>query len=401
MKKISAEGLKKVLEVRSKSEENCEKIVRPIIANVEKLGDKALLELTEKFDKIKLNSIKVNSKDLKKAEERFTEKELEVFTRAAYRITRYHEKQLPVSFAEDEQDCKIEFSFTPVKKTGIYIPGGQAPLISTVLMTVIPAKVAGVKEIFVASPPADKNGIEQKVLGLLSYLGIKDVFCIGGAQAAAAFAVGTESVPAVDKIVGPGNKYFNTAKRILFGRVGIDLLAGPSEVVIFTDAAGNADFIEWDLQAQTEHTDGLGILLTTVEEIGKSLSQKVEKGYWLLVKNNIEACDIINFIAPEHLHLICRGQQRLAEKCTAGAIFLGNYSPVVIGDYFAGPSHVLPTGRAARFSSGLSVYDFLVSKAIIKTGRKFLYNNAEHIKYLAQAEGLKAHRKSLEVRLKK
>ena len=266
-------------------------------------------------------------------------------------------------------------------------------------MTVIPAKIAKVKEIYICSPPSYNGKVHPLIIAVSSWLGVKEIFQVGGVQAISGFAFGTETIPKVDLVVGPGNKYVNTAKRLLFGEVGIDLLAGPSELVIFSDSSGKVDFIEYDLKAQIEHTDGLGILITTDEKLASLLSEKVENGYCIVVKDEKEAIEIINYICPEHLQVFSK-REKFFKKCKAGAIFIGDYTPVTVGDYFVGPSHVLPTGQAARFSSGLSVYNFLRSYSIIKSKKEFIKKNGKYIEKLTKIEGLKQHKNSIKIREK-
>ena len=218
---------------------------------------------------------------------------------------------------------------------------------------------------------------------------------MGGAQAIAAFAFGTETVPQVDMVAGPGNKYVNAAKKLLYGKVGLDLPAGPSEVVIFADSSADASLIAADLAAQAEHTDGKSIFITTSGKLGYEVSRKIKEGFWLETKNAEEAVEIINYIAPEHLQLICKNPGIILRKAKAGAVFIGEYSPAALGDYFAGPSHVLPTGRTARFASGLSVYTFLRNYAVIEAKKAFYEKHASIIETLARSEGLKKHAESV------
>ena len=399
MKFIKFETLKKVIQ-ESSNDKKLKDAVAKIIEKVKKEGDKALFRLTEKFDRVKLKNLKVNQKKLEEAMRKISREEEKVIEKTSERIEKYHRKQMPSGFTHTEKDLRIKFTFSPVESAGIYIPGGQAPLVSTVLMSVIPAKVAGVKKILVCSPPSFHDGIHPYILAVLYKLGIKDIFTIGGAQAIAAFAYGTGTIPKVDKIAGPGNKYVNTAKKLISGETGIDLLAGPSEVVIFSDSTGKEEFIVSDLKSQMEHTDGFGILITTSKKLGERVSKKTKGGYWLLVKNKNEAVEIINFIAPEHLQIICEKRENLLDRVTAGAVFIGNYTPTVLGDYFAGPSHILPTGRTSRFSSGLSVYTFLRSYAVIEAKESFLKKDGKTIQILSNLEGLKAHSSSIEKRMK-
>lgn len=399
MQKISIEKLKRVLEARDDS--GTEKKVSSIIEEVRRNGDRALTKFTEEFDGVRSRNLKVPAKELLDAGKKTDKQILQAVKAAEKRIRKYHGGQIPDKFDFKEKDFSAEYIFSPVEKAGIYIPAGQAPLVSTILMTVIPAQAAGVKRIYAASPPSCKGKIHPVILGVLDYLGVKDVFAVGGAQAIAAFAYGTETVPAVDVIAGPGNKYVNAAKRLVYGKAGIDILAGPSELVVFSDGSGNADFIAADMEAQIEHTDGLGILVTTSEKEGRMLSGMVKGGYILVAKNIKEAVEIINYIAPEHLQVVCRNPHLIASIVIAGAVFFGDYSPAALGDYFAGPSHVLPTGRAARFSSGLSVYTFLRSHAVISAGAGFYRQYGELMEVLPQAEGLSCHRNSINIRRRK
>jgi len=394
MEKIDFEKLK----LLKSEEKDIENEVRKIIDKVKREKDKAIFYFTEKFDNVKLKSLKVSKKERKENRKRLKGEIFESIKKTKNRIEKYHKRQLPEGFKIKEKNIEIEFKFSPIEKVGIYIPGGQAPLISTVLMTVIPAKIAGVKEIYISSPPSFSGKIHPLIVAICDYLGVKDIFSVGGVQAISGFAFGTETIPKVDLIVGPGNKYVNTAKKLLYGEVGIDLPAGPSEVVIFSDSSGNLKFIEYDLKAQMEHTDGIGIFITTDEKIGEKIVKSVEKGYLILVKNEKEAIEIINYISPEHLQIISKKPDIFIKNCKAGAIFIGNYTSVVIGDYFAGPSHVLPTGKTARFSSGLSVLTFLRSYSIIKCKKEFIKKYGKYIEKIGEIEGLKNHTNSIRIR---
>ncbi len=399
MRKLNFEELRKLLSCKEEEEKELENIVREIIEKVKKEGDNAIIHFTEKFDGVKLKNLKVKKEEREKAKEKFKEI-LETVEKTAERIERYHKKQLLSGFKIKERYATIDFKFSPVKRTGIYIPGGQSPLISTVLMTVIPAKVAGVEEIYISSPPSYDGKVHPLIVAVADFFGVKEIFSAGGAQAIGGFAYGTETIPSVDIIAGPGNKYVNMAKKIVYGKVGIDLPAGPSEVVIFSDNSGKKEFIETDLKAQMEHTDATGIFITTSEKLGKYLSRKVKGGYWIKVKDEKEALKIINFIAPEHLQIISKNEDFLVKNSIAGALFVGNYTPSATGDYFAGPSHVLPTGKSARFSSGLSVYTFLRGYAVIKTKKEFYRKYGEIIEKFPEIENLKNHLLSLRIRRK-
>lgn len=399
MEKINAEKLKRILEARDDRETG--KKVVSILAEVKKNGDAALKKFTERFDGVKIEDIKVSAEEIDAAEKNIDKKVMSAVIRTAERLRKYHKKQMPEKFAVREKGLSSECVFFPVRTAGIYVPAGQAPLVSTLLMTVIPAQAAGVKKIYAASPPSHNGKVHPLILGVLGYLGIRDVFAVGGAQSIAAFAYGTETVPAVDFIAGPGNKYVDTAKRLLYGKVGIDLPAGPSELAVFTDGSADIDFIEADMKAQIEHSGGLGILITTCEKTGRELSAGIKGGYWLKVKDKKEAVEAINLIAPEHLQVMCRNPRSIVRDVVAGAIFIGNWSPAVLGDYFAGPSHVLPTGRTARFASGVSVYTFLRNCAVVEAGAGFYRQYGELMEVLPRTEGLPMHRESVSIRRKK
>ena len=395
MKKINHLQLEKILKDRRQKDKKTEKVVREIIERVKKEKDKGLLYYTEKFDKVKVEKIKVEDKEIEESYKKLDKDLIEAIKISSKKIEKYHKKQIPSEFTLKEETYNISFKFKPVESAGIYIPGGQSPLISTILMSTIPAKIAGVKNIHIATPPSKNT---HYILGTCKILGIKNIYRVGGAQAIAAFAYGTETIPEVDIIVGPGNKYVNTCKKIISGDKKIDLPAGPSEVVIFSDSSGNSKFIEYDLKAQMEHTDGFGLLITTDEKLGEKISKKVKGGYLMIVKNKKEALKTINLIAPEHLQIISRNPSFLVENSIAGAIFIGNYTPATIGDYFAGPSHILPTEQTARFFSGLSVFTFLRSYAVIEAKKEFYKKYGKYIEKLAETEGLKNHSLTIKIR---
>lgn len=396
MEKIGKNQLKNILETRGGR--GIEKKVSSIIEQVREKGDTALKSFTERFDGVRIKNIKVPVEEIVESERCIDKKVLSAVVRAASRLRKYHIAQMPKRFAVREKGISCECMFFPVKKVGVYVPAGQAPLISTVLMTIVPAQVAGVKEIYAASPPSDGGRVNPLILGVLGYLGIRDVFAVGGAQAVAGFAYGTESMPVVDVVAGPGNRYVDTAKRLLYGRVGIDLPAGPSELVVFTDNSGDMEFIEADMKAQIEHSGGLGILVTTSERIGRKLSERIKGGYWLKVRDKKEAVEVINLIAPEHLQVMCKNPGSIIKDVVAGAIFLGDWSPAVLGDYFAGPSHVLPTGGTARFASGVSVYTFLRNCAVVEADAGFYSLYGKTMEVLPQTEGFPMHRESIGIR---
>jgi histidinol dehydrogenase len=290
----------------------------------------------------------------------------------------------------------------PLERVGVYVPSGTAPLVSTVYMTVLPARIAGVKEIYVATPPRPDGSVDPHILVVASLLKVNAVYKVGGAQAIAAFAFGTKTIPKVDKIVGPGNAYVTEAKRQVFGYVDIDMTAGPTEIAVLANRYAHPEFVARDLEAENEHHQGLAVLVTTSKALARIVRQRVSRGYILIAKNLAEAVEMVNALAPEHLELHVRRPEALVRKIrNAGAIFIGPYSPASVGDYAAGPSHVLPTGGTARFFSGLGVGDFVKRMHLIGYTRKALESDREMIERLATIEGLTKHWESVAVRLSK
>lgn len=396
-----------------------EKTVADIIKNVKVNGDKALFDYTEKFDGVKLKSLKVNDEEIQKAYEKADKYFIETLTIAKKNIENFHSKQLRDDFIiNGENDIKIGQKFTAIESAGLYVPGGTASYPSSVLMNVIPAKLAGVKRIVIVTPP-DKNGdIAESILVAAKIAGVTDIYKIGGAQAIGALAYGTESILKVDKIVGPGNIFVATAKKQVFGLVSIDMIAGPSEILIIADKGANAKFIASDMLSQAEH-DSLAsaILVTNSNDLAKSVKNELDKQLKLLkregiartsIKNNgkiiltksiDEAVKISNAIAPEHLEIMTDNPFLYLEKITnAGSIFLGEYTPEALGDYFAGPNHTLPTGGTARFSSPLSVDDFIKKSSYIYYTKQALGKVKDRVSDFASREGLTAHAKSVLVR---
>ncbi len=398
MQQVNWTDLQKILQ-QSRFSPEIEKKVRMIIDRVKEKGDEALFACTELFDGARIRKLRVSEKEIRASRRYFKGEIKTALQQARLRIEVYHRNQIPSKFVQKEKDCRIEFCWAPLDVVGIYVPSSQAPLVSSVLMTVVPAKVAGCQRIVVCTPPGRDGKVNPYLLSCLDWLGIKDIFKVGGAQAVAAMALGTESIPQVDKVVGPGSVYVNTAKKLLFGETGVDTLAGPSELVIFSDESGVPAVIAADLAAQMEHVGGTGILLTTCESLGRKVELLVRDGYWLLVKNEEQALNIINQLAPEHLQILCWNPSVFIPRAVAGVIFVGEATPTVIGDYFAGPSHVLPTQQAARHSSGVSVYTFLRSYAVIRASKDFLKKWGNTVKKMALLEGLTAHARSIEIRL--
>jgi len=395
--------------------------VRRIVESVRKDGDRALFEYTKRFDKVGLSprTVRVSDKEIQNAEARVSDEIKSDLALAAERIRDYHERKLPHERTfTDSLGNELGWVLRPIQRVGIYVPGGKAAYPSTVLMTVIPAKIAGVEEVFLVTP-CPNGEINPTVLVAAYIAGANAIYKIGGAQAIAALAFGTRSIPKVDKIVGPGNIYVTIAKKLVFGFVDIDMIAGPSEVLVISDGSVPAKWIASDLLAQSEHDEmAVPILVTNSAQFAKDVNQEVSKRLRSLQKRNIageamrnwgrifvvdtldEAVFVSNAIAPEHLELCVENPKALLSKVKhAGAIFLGSMSTEAFGDYIAGPSHVLPTGGAARFSSPLSVYDFLRMPSVISISEGGFRELADSVMNFAYSEGLEAHALSVKVRL--
>lgn len=398
-----------------------EEAVKGIIADVRKDGDKALFSYTKQFDRLSVtkNTVKVSEAEFKNARKVVSKEIVESLNLAAKRIESFHRRQVEESwFFHEDDGVTLGQMVKPLERVGAYVPGGKAVYPSSVLMNVIPAKVAGVKEVIVCSPTPDGE-INPYVLVAAEIAGTDAVYKIGGAQAVAAMAYGTESIPKVDKIVGPGNIYVATAKRLVFGVVDIDMIAGPSEILVVADESAKPAFIAADLLSQAEHDEmASSILVTTSKKIAdetvkelkkqlkklsrKEIAEKSLKNYGaiIFVKDLNEAADIVNNIAPEHLELsVDRPFELLPKIKNAGAIFLGHYTPEAVGDYIAGPNHTLPTGGTARFFSPLSATDFLKRSSILYYSEASLKKIGRDAVRIAEAEGLTAHANSVKVRL--
>lgn len=398
-----------------------EAAVRSIITDVALRGDRALIELSSRFDRVDLGErgIKVAIEEIDGAIAACDPKALDALTLARDRIEVYHRRQLPHddSFT-DELGVELGSRWTAIESVGLYVPGGTAAYPSSVLMNAVPAKVAGVPRL-VMVVPAPQGKLVPLVLAAAKLAGIDEIYRIGGAQAVAALAYGTESIAPVAKIVGPGNAYVAAAKRLVFGRVGIDMIAGPSEVLIMADRSGHPDWIAGDLLAQAEHdTNAQAILITDdpalAGEVEKAVAAQLQSlprgsvaaaswrdfGAIILVGNLADAVPLVDAIAPEHLEIASENADALASRIrNAGAIFLGPHTPEAIGDYVAGSNHVLPTARSARFSSGLGVLDFMKRTSVLKCGPDQLGVLGPAAIALAQAEGLDAHARSVAMRL--
>jgi len=413
-------GLFESLKKRSlEGQKNVDDTVSGIIRDVMEHGDEALLEYTERFDGVKLESLEITAEELDEAISSVDEGLIEVILRAAENIRAYHEKQRENSwFFTKENGIVLGQKVVPLSKVGVYAPAGSAPLPSTVLMDVIPAKIAGVKEVIQCSPPGKDGKMNPLVLACARFAGVDRAFKIGGAQAIAAMAYGTETVPRVDKIVGPGNIYVATAKKQVFGVCGIDMIAGPSEILVIADESANPAYVAADLLSQAEH-DRLAssILVTVSKELAYKVAEEVkiqlgrleraeiasksieDYGAIIIAGNMDEAIEISNAIAPEHLEVCTKDPFSLLDDIrNAGAIFLGNYSPEPVGDYYAGSNHTLPTSGTARFFSPLGVYDFVKRQSVISYSRKAFDLAAADVAAFADAEGLTAHGNAIRIR---
>ena len=410
------EELKRLLKRRSFSlDSEKEERVKEIIGAVAENGDAALRELTSKYDKVEIENFRVSDKEVQAAYREAEAEFLSALKTIIANLTAFHQKQRSEEWFETlPQDALLGLRVIPLDKVGIYVPGGRAAYPSTVLMNAIPAKVAGVRQIVMVSPPP----IHPAILVAAAEVGIKEIYQVGGAQAIAALAHGTESIPKVDKIVGPGNVYVALAKKLLYGVVGIESVAGPSDILIIADEGAEAEFIAADMLSQAEHDpESSAILVTDSRKLAEEVIKQVEKqkgklsrkeiieaslgegGAVLLVPDLKEGVEIINQFAPEHLEILASNPQRILEKVkNAGAVFMGPYSPVAAGDYAAGPNHVLPTFGAARFSSPLGVYDFIKYQSIVGYTKPALQKIREAAEVLARMEGLDAHARSIEIR---
>jgi len=377
--------------------------VKQIIEDVRLFGDDAVLKYTKKFDKVKLlaKQLKVCEREISGAYQNTTQNFVSRLKIITENINRFYRKTLKKSWKiRGEDGLVLGENYSPLEKVGVYIPAGTAPLVSTVYMSVLPAKIAGVKKIVLISPP-DKNGyINPHILVVADLLKVDEIYRVGGAQGIAALAFGTKTIPRVDKIVGPGNMYVSEAKRQVFGYVDIDMIAGPTELVIIANRYSDPKFIIADLKAQAEHAGGLAILITNSKALAKTVKAQLNiNGFIILTKNLQQAVEISNKIAPEHLEILVKNPQRLVKAIkNAGAIFLGPYSPTAVGDYVAGPSHVLPTHGSARFFSGLSVCDFIKSNHIISYTKKALEKVREPLEKVAGIEGMTSHLDSVKAR---
>lgn len=401
---------------------NVEGVVASIIADVIVNKDAALKAYAEKFDGVKLESLEVTQAEIDEAYAKVDKEFIAILEEAAENIRAFHSRQVREGFVlEQENGIVIGQKVTPIEKVGLYVPGGTAAYPSTVLMDSIPAKIAGCKEIVMVTPPAKDGGVNMNILAAAKVAGVDRIFKVGGAQAVAALAYGTESIPKVDKIVGPGNAYVAEAKRQVFGKVSIDMIAGPSDILVVADDSCDAEFVAADLLSQAEHDKmASAVLVTNSELFAQKVSDALERqipellraeiarksiddhGKIIIAENLEVAIDIANEIAPEHLELCVDEPFAYLDKIKhAGSVFLGKYCPEVLGDYFAGPNHTLPTSGTAKFSSPLSVDDFVKKTQFSYYTEEALKKVADKISLFANTEGLQAHGKSATIRFEK
>lgn len=415
---------KLITELKERCEETEQEIVvsvKGILSKVKEEGDKALFEFTKNFDKVDLTSLEVSEEELEQCFEKVEENFIQALKEAKVNIEAYHEKQKANGFLlTKDKGVYLGQRVLPLERVGVYVPGGTAAYPSSVLMNVIPAKVAGVDEIIMVTPP-DKNGGINPYIGVASKIaGIDKIYKVGGAQAVGALAYGTETIPKVDKIVGPGNIFVATAKRLVFGQVDIDMIAGPSEILVIADEKSDPVYVAADLMSQAEHDKlASAILVTTSKDLYEKVEVELDKQAKTLEReeiirtslndfgkaiicSSIEECiDVSNSIAPEHLEIMVdEPMQYLGLVRNAGSIFLGRYCPEPIGDYFGGTNHVLPTSGTARFFSALSVDSFIKKSSFIYYSKEAIIENGEKIITMADKEGLTAHANSIKVRLK-
>ena len=399
-----------------------EERIRPILDDVKKNGDRALIKYTAQFDKAEITNIAITEGEIQFALNSVNTELLDAIRTAADNITAFHKKQLqPVERIETMPGISCWRKSVGIEKVGLYIPGGTAPLFSTVLMLAIPAVIAGCKEIVLCSPPSADGKIHPAILAAAAYIGIKKIYKVGGVQAIAAMAYGTESVPKVFKIFGPGNQYVTTAKQMVQkDGVAIDMPAGPSEVAVYADKTARSSFVAADLLSQAEHGVDSQVILVTDDELmvmkvefelklqlenlprKEFAEQALNNSKIILVENSGQAIELLNMYAPEHLILACENAEALSEKViNAGSVFIGHYSPESVGDYASGTNHTLPTNGYARAYSGVSVDSFVKKITYQQLTQEGLNNISKTVELMAEAEGLRAHAEAVRVRLKK
>lgn len=415
-----ADRLAPILDRRAAFDEDVETAVVEIIRNVREGGDDAVQRLTKQYDGVTPRSIRVPNEVVSGARSAADSELMSVIEEAALNIRKYHEHQRQNSwFVEAAGGVLLGQRVLPIERVGLYVPGGKAFYPSSLLMNAIPAQVAGVPEIHLVSPPTREGVPHPLVLATADMLGLRHVYAVGGAQAVAALAYGTDSIPAVDKIVGPGNVFVQTAKRRVFGHVDIDSIAGPTEIVVLADSSANPEFVAADLLSQAEHDErASAILVTPYDELARSVAQHINEmvprlsrsdvieaslaafGACIVTESMEEAIDMVNELAPEHLELMVSDPWAMLPQIRhAGAVFLGSYSSEPVGDYFAGTNHVLPTGGTARYASPLGVDDFVRKQSIISYTHSQLLVDGPKIVRFAEAEHLTAHARAIQIRL--
>lgn len=413
-----------LLQKRNQDDQKIDKKVAKIIDDVKLRSDKALIDLTKKYDQLdaeEINDLVVSKKELDSSVKVIKEKTKKSLKRAIKRVRSYHQKQMPSNtMYKDKEGIILGGLWNPIQSVGLYVPGGTAGYPSSLIMNAVPAIVAGVERI-VVTVPATYGRINSLVLACCKFLGISEIYKVGGAQAIAALALGTDRINKVDKIFGPGNAYVASAKKQFFGTVGIDMIAGPSEILVMADSKNNPDHIAIDLLSQAEHDELAQAILVTDDDIfadnvmrsiDKYLNtlerKKIAKSSWnnfgavIICENLLKSIDLVNKLAPEHLEIAVDNPNKFLKKVkNAGAIFLGRYTPEAIGDYVAGPNHVLPTDRTARFSSGLNLLDYFKRTSVVECNKNNIKKIGRDAVNLAYEEGLQAHALSIECRLDK
>jgi histidinol dehydrogenase len=395
--------------------------VGSIIDDVRRRGDAALIDYTRRFDGVELRELRIGEEALRRSAAKADDEVVAALRVAIESVRVFHERQVEQSWEiSPAEGVRLGQRITTLERVGLYVPGGTAAYPSSIVMNVVPAQVAQVERIVVTTPPRTLAENPAVAAALLE-LDVREIYAVGGAQAIAALAFGTETIPRVDKITGPGNKYVAAAKKLLFGVVGIDAIAGPSEIVIVADETARADFIAADLLAQAEHgEDASAVLITTSQTLGERVAEELTRqveslprrdiatsslrdyGAIVLVETLDKACALVNELAPEHVEIITSDDEAVASQIKhAGAIFFGSYTPEAVGDYLAGPNHVLPTGRTARFSSALGVYDFVKRTSLLQYSETAFQSAADAVSTLAQCEGLAAHARSASIRKQK
>jgi len=402
--RIGSREYEKIINRSANRNLRIENRVHQIIEDVRLHGDEAVLRYTRRFDRVKLTpkTLRVNQAETSGAYQNISPKLVSHLKVVIENVNRFYRRQTAFQKSwkiRDEDGMMLGKKISAIDTVGVYIPSGQVPLVSTVYMTVLPAQIAGVRRIIMVTPPKPDGSVDPHILAVPNLLKVDEIYKAGGAQAIAALSFGTKTIPRVDKVVGPGNDYVTEAKRQLFGIVDIDMVAGPSEVVIVANDYSNPAFVMSDLLAQAEHAMGLAILVTTSKRLARFAKKGEMRGYIIVVRNTEEAIEVVNQIAPEHLEILIKNPNKWVKKVRhAGAIFLGPYSPVVVGDYYAGPSHVLPTRGTARFFSGLSVSDFMKSSTVISLSRRALERAVGPIEEISKLENLKKHYESVKIR---